>query len=379
MRGRRLDGGGGRLDPGVAVDAPAARRARARHRRGRGPTRGRAGGATVEPGGPGRLVEVDAALLDGDQHGERGEQLGDRRQRERPVLVAVARRRAAPSARRRPPRRGRTGQSSMPARTSRAQEPSQTMPAGRSHRPPGRARRRPGRACRCGRSARCRCRSRTAPAAAARRPARESTRDAELLVLLLADVAGAVVHGDADAPLAGAVGAAAVPEAAVPHEHAARRHLGGDRVVRRRRSSGEWSAQVRAGDDPGGAVRLGEVGERPHRVADRRRVRLRERDELVVGVDRLRASRPGRWRSTTATRPGSRGRARPRRPAARAGAPGPARTRGRGRAGCRCARCGGPRSRSSAGTARRARARAARGSAASASTRSGSIASWTIV
>ena len=42
-----------------------------------------------------------------------------------------------------------------------------------------------------------------------------------------------------------------------------------------------------AGDEPGGAVRLGEVGERPHGVADDRHVRLVQRDELVVGVDRL--------------------------------------------------------------------------------------------
>ena len=51
--------------------------------------------------------------------------------------------------------------------------------------------------------------------------------------------------------------------------------------------------EVRAGDEAGRAVRLGEVGERPHRVAHGRRVRLRQRDQLVVGVDRLRVS-PGR-------------------------------------------------------------------------------------
>ena len=43
-----------------------------------------------------------------------------------------------------------------------------------------------------------------------------------------------------------------------------------------------------AGDEPGGAVGLGEVGERPHGVAHRRRVGLGQRDDLVVGVDRLR-------------------------------------------------------------------------------------------
>src|SRR5438270_9876169 len=61
--------------------------------------------------------------------------------------------------------------------------------------------------------------------------AHERRRDPELLVLLLTDVAGAVVHGDADAPLAGAVGTAAVPQAAMPDQHAAARHRGRDAVV----------------------------------------------------------------------------------------------------------------------------------------------------
>ena len=71
-----------------------------------------------------------------------------------------------------------------------------------------------------------------------------SAGEPELLVLLLADVAGAVVHGDADATLRRGVGAAAVPQAADPDEHAALGHLRGDRVVvlervgRRRRAGG---------------------------------------------------------------------------------------------------------------------------------------------
>ena len=64
--------------------------------------------------------------------------------------------------------------------------------------------------------------------------------------------------------------------------------------------------QMRAGDEARRAVGLGEVGERPHRVAHRRRVRLRDRDQLVVGVNRLRGlarlDRDRRQRRDQATR-----------------------------------------------------------------------------
>ena len=43
---------------------------------------------------------------------------------------------------------------------------------------------------------------------------------AELLVLLLPDVAGAVVHGDADPTSIGLVGTAAMPETPHPDQHA---------------------------------------------------------------------------------------------------------------------------------------------------------------
>ena len=114
----------------------------------------------------------------------------------------------------------------------------------------------------------------------------------------------------------GGVRAAAVPEAAVPDEHRTLRHLGRDRVVRLAVVGGVVG-EMRAGDDARRAVRLGEVGERPHRVAHRRRVRLRDRDELVVGVDRLRGlAGPDVDRRQT-TRSDSPDRARPRRSAAR--------------------------------------------------------------
>ena len=83
------------------------------------------------------------------------------------------------------------------------------------------------------------------------------------------------------------VGAAAVPEAADPDEDAALGHLGGDGVVGLERVRG-LVAQVAARDEAGRPVLLGEVGDRPHGVADDRDVRPGQRDELVVGVDRLR-------------------------------------------------------------------------------------------
>ena len=73
----------------------------------------------------------------------------------------------------------------------------------------------------------------------------------------------------------------------MPDQDAAARHLGRDRVVLAAVVGGVV-VPVGAGDDPRRAVGLGEVGERPHRVADGRDVRLRDRQELVVGVDRLR-------------------------------------------------------------------------------------------
>ena len=212
----------------------------------------------------------------------------------------------------------------------------------------------------------------------ARREARgDLARDAELLVLLLADEAGAVVHGDPDAALAGAVGAAAVPEAAVPDQHAARLHLRRDAVVAPAEVRRAVCA-VAAGHDARGAVRLGEVGERPHRVADDRAVGLVEGDQLVVGVDRLRrlagadADRGERGDQAAVVEHALHDRA------ARSRAPGSARRAGRARAGCRCARCWRPSKSFCAGTMPSSRSSRSR-SSRSAATRSGSIASSTIV
>src|SRR5512143_1575660 len=55
--------------------------------------------------------------------------------------------------------------------------------------------------------------------------------EAELLVLLLTDKAGTIVHRDTGPPLVGAVGAAAMPERAIPDERTALLHLCRNRVV----------------------------------------------------------------------------------------------------------------------------------------------------
>ena len=71
------------LEAGVRVDPAGARR---RHRADRvvGPEPGGVGEQVADrrAGGPGRLVEVDRALLERHQHGERRDELGDRGPRE---------------------------------------------------------------------------------------------------------------------------------------------------------------------------------------------------------------------------------------------------------------------------------------------------------
>ena len=56
-----------------------------------------------------------------------------------------------------------------------------------------------------------------------RRPnvATSSDGRSQLLVFLLSDIPGAIIHGDADPALIGVVGTAAMPEAPHPHQHTA--------------------------------------------------------------------------------------------------------------------------------------------------------------
>src|ERR1035437_9703995 len=80
--------------------------------------------------------------------------------------------------------------------------------------------------------------------------------DTQLLVLLLPDVTGAVIHGDADPTGVSGVGAASVPQAAVPHENAPFGHFGRNRVVAGDKV-GLFRSEVGAGDDSGGSIFLG--------------------------------------------------------------------------------------------------------------------------
>ena len=112
-------------------------------------------------------------------------------------------------------------------------------------------------------------------------------RQSELLVLLLADVAGAIVHGDADATAS--VWLAPPPCQRLPTQT---RTLpfsisaGNGGVVLER--VGGFVVQMAPGHQASGAVLLGEVGDGPHGVADDGDVRSGQRDQLVVGVEWLR-------------------------------------------------------------------------------------------
>ena len=86
--------------------------------------------------------------------------------------------------------------------------------------------------------------------------------------------------------LVGAIGASAVPEAPHPDEDAALGHLCRDGLVDLE-GVGGLIAQVAARNEARGPVLLGEVGDRPHGVADDRNVRSGQWDQLVVGVHRL--------------------------------------------------------------------------------------------
>src|ERR1700688_685255 len=109
----------------------------------------------------------------------------------------------------------------------------------------------------------------------------------ELLVLLLADVTGAIVHGDSHTAMSGGVGPTPVPQTPHPHEDAALRHLRRDRVVVLEQVGGVVRS-MSARTQTRGTVFLGEVGNGPHRVADERREGLLDSGELGEGEGGLR-------------------------------------------------------------------------------------------
>ena len=110
--------------------------------------------------------------------------------------------------------------------------------------------------------------------------------DPQVLVLLLSDEARAVVVGDRKAARVAAVGAAAMPEAAMAEDDAAGWHFSRDRVelhvVRR-----HVACLVAAGHHAGRAVLFGEVADRPHAVQGEGLMGLLHGDQLVIRMQRL--------------------------------------------------------------------------------------------
>ena len=120
----------GRLDPGVAVDAPARPGGESTPPSRPRPDAWASRWRSVEPVGPAGWSRSTLPSSTATSTATRGEQLGDRRERE---ARGPGRRASARRSRRRRRRRAaacRTGQSVDAGEDVRAQEPSQTMPAG---------------------------------------------------------------------------------------------------------------------------------------------------------------------------------------------------------------------------------------------------------
>src|SRR6516164_8512054 len=106
------------------------------------------------------------------------------------------------------------------------------------------------------------------------------------MVLLRAQPADDVLQDHPQTRPAGAVGTAAMPEAAEVEHGRARRHGRRQDLVFRDRLPPGFPA-VAAGHQPGRAVVPGELIKRPHRVDHNRRMRLGERVDRVVPVQHL--------------------------------------------------------------------------------------------
>src|SRR4051794_25723052 len=108
-----------------------------------------------------------------------------------------------------------------------------------------------------------------------RQRAYDVRRNGEHVVLLRPQPSRGVLEQHAEARALGAVGTAAVPESAEDEQNRTSRHRDGYRLVGIDRTS--VGPPVAAGHDAGGAVCLGEVVERPHRIEHDLRVRAGQR------------------------------------------------------------------------------------------------------
>src|ERR1700733_542194 len=121
----------------------------------------------------------------------------------------------------------------------------------------------------------------------ARKTPRGFLRNAELQVFLLPHPAPAIGTGERKAPAVAGIGAAAMPERAVEQHHAAGRHRRGDGVIFPvvfRRAV----VFVATRQNPGRAVVIPKVRQRPDRIEGDRDVRTRQRNQLGVLMYRLR-------------------------------------------------------------------------------------------
>ena len=110
----------------------------------------------------------------------------------------------------------------------------------------------------------------------------ESTWD-----ILLANESGTIIHRDPEPAFVGLVGPTAVPQTTVPDQNTSPFHLGRNRLDLLTSVFGTARVLVATRHDACGTVRFGKVTDRPHAVADDRCMRPRQRDHLIVGMDRL--------------------------------------------------------------------------------------------
>src|SRR5579875_916948 len=121
---------------------------------------------------------------------------------------------------------------------------------------------------------------------AGRQPSRKVLRHRQAMVLLGPQPAHDVLEDHPQPGTVGAVGATTVEQVAQVHKHGPGRHLGHDHVVVPAWPAVMWPA-VAPWHQASGAVGLGEVVQRPHRVDHHRGLVRRERIDTLVAVEHL--------------------------------------------------------------------------------------------